>query len=334
MGRISALWSAGLRMRSAVVLGCIAGLAIVAACCFVSFSSGDASELLEKLAQMPQLVPAGGGGGSGSGVCKGPDCKQPAGTTVQYEGMNIKAVHQYDPCKDTKLMHLNVGYRTFVGPYWGSRKHKEHGLDGGVLPNVQRAHFQSTSELCCGACKENPKCKLWEYDTTQRLCSLKASAKGWGGAMVQSVRIPNLVSGFLEGFVPIAIPGYGISTRKGNLVWTSRRGIPGHRQHYRPNLETCEWICSMIGDACGCVTKFKNHCVITKTCQLTRKAGRHYSGHSMGVWARTGMHPTKPLNGTLKATGVMGKGAAGEGHKHIEDCGPLGHHCGEHEWFA
>lgn len=302
----------------------------MAACCFASFSS-SASE--QQLALRPKLVPAGGGGNAGA-ACKGPDCKQPAGTTLQFKGMNIKAVYHYDACEDTKLMHLNVGYRTFEGNFYGSGHSKQFGHDGGVLPNVQTAHFQSTSELCCKACKEEERCKLWEFDTAQRLCSLKESAKGWGGAMVQAVRIPNLVSGFLEGYMPISIPGYGISTKKGNLVWSSTIGIPGHRQHYRPNLVTCEWMCSMIGDACGCVTKFKNHCILTRTCEMTRSAGRHYSGHSLGVWARTGKHPTKPLNGTLQATGVMGKGASGEGHKHVEDCGPLGHNCAKNEWFA
>jgi len=322
-------------MRSAIVLGCVVGLAIVAACCFVSFESGNVFEQIEQeLATLPKLVPAGSGGGAGA-ACKGPDCKQPPGTTLKFKGMNVKAVYNYDACKDTKLMHLNVGYRTFEGHYYGMNYHSQSpfGHDGGVLPNVQPAHFQSTSELCCQACKENHRCKLWEFDTAQRMCSLKESANGWGGAMVQAVPISNLVSGFLEGFMPISIPGYGISTKRGNYVWSSTRGVPGHRHFYRPDLVTCEWMCAMIGDACGCVTKFRAHCVITKTCEMTREAGKHYSGHSLGVWARTGKHPTHPLNGTLIPTGVN-KGDGKAEKSHVEDCGPLGHHCSEHEWYA
>jgi len=245
--------------------------------------------------------------------------------------MDLKALLHYDVCKDTKLMHTGRGFRT-------SGKGTGH-MDGGMLPNVQSPHYASTSELCCHQCNDNADCKVWEYDTLQKLCSLKTSAKGWGGARIKMVKVKNLISGWLEGYTPIALPGYTVTAKyfkSHNVVWSSVKGIPGHRHNYRPSFETCAMMCTLIGDDCGCMTYSKFRCTLTKDCVVAKYSGEGMYNHPPdGVWQRTGKHPLQPINGTLDATGVtLGAGGPGKGAGRMEDCGPDNNHCGKMEFYV
>merc|ERR1711988_1686303 len=124
----------------------------------------------------------------------------------------------------------------------------------------------------------------------------------------------------------------GVSWKNGNHVWDTTRGVPGHRFHFKPKLVDCEWMCSMIGDDCGCITYYKSgHCLITRNCEVENgKVGSRYGTPSLGVWRATRKHPEKPLNCSLKATGAANQ--LGSGKSRVDDCGPLGKHCAGQEY--